>query len=104
VLDGVFQVFVAERHIEARASCVDPHVRRDHRLAATDRGPHRVAEHRVHASAAVFHLAVDASLFDPQHLLYPSRRDCLVDLVHLVDLFSDLCVRTVRVSLYLTSS
>ena len=28
----------------------------------------------------------------PQRLLYPSRRDCLVDLVHLVDLFSDLCV------------
>jgi hypothetical protein len=60
VLDGVFQVFVAERHIEARASCVDPHVRRDHRLAATDRGPHRLAQHRVDASAAMLHLAVDA--------------------------------------------
>ena len=29
------------------------------------------------------------SLFGPQRLLYPSRHDCLVDVVHLVDLFSE---------------
>ena len=51
---------MAERHIEARARRGDFHVRGDHCLAAADRGPHRLAYHRVHASAAVLHLAVDA--------------------------------------------
>jgi hypothetical protein len=50
---------VHERHVEARANRGDLHVRRDHCLAAADRGPHRLAEHRVHASAAVLHFAVD---------------------------------------------
>jgi hypothetical protein len=51
---------VAERHIEARAGRGDLHVRGDHRLAPTDRGPHRLAQHRVDAGAAMLHLAVDA--------------------------------------------
>ena len=48
-----------ERHVEARANRGDPHVRRDYCLAAADRAPHRLAEHRVHASAAVLHFPVD---------------------------------------------
>ena len=48
MLDSVFQVLAAERHIEARAGL---HVRGDHRLAAADRGPHRLAKHRVDSPA-----------------------------------------------------
>ena len=50
---------MAERHIEACAGRGDFHVRRDRRLTAADRGPHRLAEHRVQAGAALFHLSVD---------------------------------------------
>jgi len=42
-----------------RAPTAATFVRRDHSLAAADRGPHRLAEHRAHASAAVLHFAVD---------------------------------------------
>jgi hypothetical protein len=51
---------VAERHVETRAGRGDFHVRGDHRLAATDRGPHRLAEHGVNAGTVVLHLAVDS--------------------------------------------
>ena len=50
-----------QRHIEARAGCGDLHVRGDHGLAAGYSRPHRVAEHRVAARAAVLHLAIDAN-------------------------------------------
>jgi len=43
----------------ARAGRGDLHVRRDYRLAAADRRPHWLAEHRVDARAAELHLAVD---------------------------------------------
>jgi len=52
---------VAKRHIEDRAGRSEIYVRRDHRLAAAYRGPHRLAEHRVNAGAAVLYLAADAN-------------------------------------------
>jgi len=54
---------MAEPYIEVCADVSDFHIR-DHRLAATDRGPHRVPEHKVNASAAVFHLAVPSERAD----------------------------------------
>src|SRR5215472_19235221 len=51
---------MAERHIEDGTGGSDLDIRGDHGLAAADRGPHWLTQHRVNARPAMFHLAVDA--------------------------------------------
>src|SRR5215469_753648 len=59
--EGPGIILVPERYIENSARSRNLDIRSDHRLPATDRRPHRFAEHRVDAGTAMLHFASDTN-------------------------------------------
>src|SRR5262249_23957622 len=92
-------VLMAERYIEDGTGRRYLDIRGDNRLPAADRGPHRLSEHGVNASAAMLHLAVDADeralavgdgrpaeqLDQIRHQPFAKHRPCLEERTQILD-------------------